>query len=707
MRSKRCNCLQGIKSLFKRCFKKKKPKIPLEIPINENVPSIEKQHQANAPHSFHEENIISHEQHIFSKSHENELPRKSSQSQKDPLDLNNNSLKSLKNKESPRHQKEILIYDQDTGIYLDNDFQRVNKELKHTRRNFSYYNRNILNLLKSPSDRKRYSHFQKKLILSSLNLSNFNRDAIDVLNFHIKQKKTLRKLCYEPKTVFRTTKVSPKKILKDLYSLTHFKANFVLVIDRYYTEVFHKLLQGLKKLRFLNSLDWISRFNSNELLFLSNSISRLPKLRYLKLNLIPEHSLSPSSLIYLFKILGKIRSLEVLEINLGELGLFLGRPNTHRQLSQQEIKAFCDMLHQSPQLTNFHFGFPWSVMATQLDYNPLFQTFQQLRNLISLSLIINSSCPSEAYYNRSLASLSNLESLRLEIIQHHLKELSNQVLFNSISKLERLKAFGLRYKQLNDVPNHDLQFLGASIKEVTTLQSLSLDIEGISLQNSEFNFSHNKALTSLKLIFLKELENMTLMVLLDSMKSLTQLLSLNLTLLSGPKNKSYSNGSAVMLYQAIESLKSLQDLEITFPSVQTNYCGQLGSALKKLELKKLALCFSYVFINDTDLLSLLSDIKEIKTLNFLNLDLSCCENVSVQLILNFSEMCSELKKLKALYLSLGSNEVNDNRLKQTVTQSFLRETRSLPHFHTFQLNMISSKLNMLTKFHSKQTGFVF
>lgn len=264
---------------------------------------------------------------------------------------------------------------------------------------------------------------------------------------------------------------------------------------------------GLRKLLQLRSLEL--RFDKPSELHkytITQLALTLPKLPFLtKINIrFREDSITPDTILNLFTGLKDMKALSDLSLAIGDRsiepisqGLSLLDPCRIQKLRLQlnqyfennSLIRFSEALKKFTSLQALQFGlYVHHLITPEEGLNALISTLSSLTSLSSLTIHMDS-----ANWKRFIEGISvpfkylkNLTTVNLQITGYTYPEYNQEIqqLFTNFRFLKSLKYFSLSYPQ-ETVNDKNLETFGESLKEIPSLQNLSLDFSCASLVTNQ------------------------------------------------------------------------------------------------------------------------------------------------------------------------------------------------------------------------------
>jgi len=352
---------------------------------------------------------------------------------------------------------------------------------------------------------------------------------------------------------------------------------------------------GLGKLHQLHSLE-LSFDQASELdeEIVNRLTLALLKLRFLtKLGIhFNQESTSSDAILKLFSCFKNIKTLSDLSLALRHepiknskeqisQGLSLLDPSRIRKLKLQSYQRFDDscLIQFSEALKNFtslhtlQFGLVISHRSQEEGIAALISTLDSLVSLSSLTIFLGSSHCKKFVEGISVPFkyLKNLKNLELKISGYTYPAFNQEIqnLFSNLRLLKSLRFLTPAYPQ-KGINDKNLETLGKSLKELTPLQSLSLDFSyaemltnhGVEALAHSIKTLHNLLSLKICLKSVGKLDNQAIEQIAKILQGLPCLYSVDLNLLLCPKITCFDE-----LLKALKEAKNIGEVALSLPSL--------------------------------------------------------------------------------------------------------------------------------------------
>jgi hypothetical protein len=459
----------------------------------------------------------------------------------------------------------------------------------------------------------------------------------------------------------------------------------------------------LKKYPMLDALNLnfsgAHHFNDGDIIALSAIFASLRLISKLSLNFITCEDVTPEGLEILSESVKGLRNLSMLHLYF----------SFYLNYYQSQILSgdFADSLSSLRALTSLKLDFSYSQSLCEEDFKNLAFGLSVMDQLESLKLnftgCVKMSNGCLKHIAKALKKKRNLTSLEIkfECFIHFIREKlitdeGVQALADSIRGLKSLKVL---YLNLEDC-NLSYEGVGAISNSISQLQNLT----NLKVIYNEKMYWNNRPILNLFHNNKKRLA-----VMFDNLKNCSSLSKLHLEF----PNMELTNQQVSNLAQSLKSLSHLSRLKLKFaPSKQASGKGAVESLFSALKLMSTLSVLSLSFYRDSlcedDFHCLLSNLKEIKLLSKLKLDIQRSrrfgEKLTNEMSLAFQSL-SWLKSLELNYSTCDNLRIGKDLFTLMMRLTGLNCLRNLSINYTCQLKQcemmnILKELDFKTKFKS-------
>ncbi|KAL4464090.1 hypothetical protein ABPG74_006027 [Tetrahymena malaccensis] len=434
-------------------------------------------------------------------------------------------------------------------------------------------------------------------------------------------------------------------------------------------EIALQFLTNLKQLSM--SLGWQSKIGKEGAQSLGGILQNLKKLEFLEINIGSDNIITGDGLNYISQGLRLLTKLKYLNIFIGyqnqidddslkNLGLvvtqldLLNEANIQlkSELSSKYLKFGCGFYYFNKKNINF------KIEINNVDLIQMFRLSEglmynnQLQNLQLRIKNLNDCKDLEQLFMRSFQGLKNLQYLDLLISTNFT---SLKYIGKCFPQLLSLKSLKLKFQiKKNANTLQDVQLLQMGIQQLTQLQILKLDFRAenlISLVGLKCILQAVQQLTQLNAFKLDvRIDKFETKENLDLIQYLTDLKYLNKLSVRYLGNEKIQKSYLQVLNQPFNQLKNLKSLKLILEqsSEYLNFClKQLGCVLKEIQLESLKLSFGgNNMINSDSVQSFSEGLAHQKSLK--NLSLTFKDDICSQSIIYLGQALVNLKNMENL-----------------------------------------------------------